>query len=767
MAQRPVYISSSVINVNTTSATKVIILPVVSSIQGNSIIIRDATGTANTNFIYVSTQGLDRFDNGRSTIIMSNTYQAVKVVAYSNTNWAILQNYTQGYLVKNPQWIAVGQGPDSVSSILYSYDSLNWTKGTPTPFNGPIQTITNNGSNLWVLGGDDPSNKKLKYSSDGITWSSDTDIIDFTYGADGVIYDSNANKWFAVGTTLNSTGTILYSTDPSQGWTTINTGGFTKNIGTGITKGANIYVATGGSHERTGSIQNSTDGSNWFNSVSGGFSTSGVYQGNAVATNGSQWIATGRAAISTGSILNSSDGLNWTNAVSGGFPAINPVIKWVATGNGDGVIPTSTMKYSLDGLNWSNIVSGGFQSQAIGIAFGGSNIWVAGGVSQISPQGTIQYSGNGSNWSNVNSGGFSLGYDIDGNFKGGQGMGFAFGNNIWVATGLGNVTILYSLDGKNWNDAQTGYFPDIGYNIAYNNTTNLWVAAGENIAAVATLLYSGDGINWSNADSGGFDNGGGFYNGNGVLASDNLWIATGRGSTRETSILTSTDGKNWIPVTTGGFDDGAQFVGKAVAYNGLNLYVAAGNSSNARGTLQYSGNGTNWSNANSGGFDTGYANDIAYNGSLWIATGTGVLGTTILYSGDGSNWSNVTSGSFLDLTVGVAYNPLGPTAEGTSVAWANDKWIATGVGTGSTTSVLYSGDGSNWSNIPTGGFSNSVGYGISNINRRSFALGSSSASTNTIITSSDGITWSNVTSGGFNGFPGSAISYKRWTSSSN
>jgi hypothetical protein len=111
---------------------------------------------------------------------------------------------------------------------------------------------------------------------------------------------------------------------------------------------------------------------------------------------------------------------------------------------------------------------------------------------------------------------------------------------------------------------------------------------------------------------------------------------------------------------------------------------------------------------------------------------------------------------------------LGPTAEGKSVAWANDKWIATGVGIDSQTSVLYSYDGLTWSNIDAGGFSNSVGYGTSNINHQSFALGTSvSDPTNTIITSSDGITWSNITSGGFNGFPGSAISYKRWTTSSN
>ena len=763
MAQRPVYISSSVINVNTSTTSKVIILPVVSSIQGNSIIIRDATGTANTNYIYLSTQGLDRFDNGRSTLIMSNSYQAVKVVAYSNINWAILQNYTQEYLVKNPQWIAVGQGSNSRSSILYSFDSLNWTTGVSTVFNGPIQTITNDGSNLWVLGGADPSNKKLKYSSDGRTWNSDTGIVDFTVGANGVIYDSNAKKWFAVGATATSTGTIVYSTNPRQGWSTINTGGFTSSIGTGITKGSNIYVATGVSRQTTGTIQNSTDGSNWFNSVSGGFSTSGVFQGNAVAYNGSnRWIATGKAATSTGSILNSSDGLNWSSATSGGFPPIISYIIqniWVATGVAGS--PTATIKYSLDGLNWSNAVSGGFTGplDRSGVAFGGSNLWVAAG-SSTSPEGTVQYSGNGSNWSNAISGGFNNNI----------GTSVAFGNNQWIATGNGNGGIIYSGDGKNWVNVLSGTFASgNGNSVAYRQATNRWVAAGESSSQEGSLLYSGDGTNWSNANSGGFDNGGGVYLGNGIVGAPGLWVAVGWGSSQTTSILRSTDGCNWSSATSGGFTFG---FGVSVAYNGSNLYVAAGDSSSQQGTLLYSGDGANWSNANSGGFQGLFGTGVAYSGSLWIATGEGGAGTTILYSGNGSNWSNVISGAFPVTGRAVGYGGSGQTAgqtaaEGKSVAWANNKWIATGVGTGSTTSVLYSGDGLSWSNIPTGGFSNGVGYGISNINSQSFALGSSSASTNTIITSSDGISWSNITSGGFNGFPGSAISYKRWTTSSN
>ena len=234
-----------------------------------------------------------------------------------------------------------------------------------------------------------------------------------------------------------------------------------------------------------------------------------------------------------------------------------------------------------------------------------------------------------------------------------------------------------------------------------------------------------------------------------------------------------------MPSVSGGFPVSYGFaIGLGIAY-GNGLFVAAGAGTDPTTTLLYSTDGSNWQNAVSVGFNQNAGLSVAYNDTLalWVAAGSASPNSNgLLYSGDGSNWSDAASGGFSLYGSAVQSGfvtqeppppPLGPIAEGKSVAWANDKWIATGVGVDSQTSVFYSYDGLTWSNIPIGGFSNGVGYGASNINRQSFALGSSSDPTNTIITSSDGITWSNVTSGGFNGFPGSAISYKRWTTSSN
>jgi hypothetical protein len=112
-------------------------------------------------------------------------------------------------------------------------------------------------------------------------------------------------------------------------------------------------------------------------------------------------------------------------------------------------------------------------------------MFVAGGDSD-SASSTIQYSLNGSNWSPAVTGGFNGNY-------GGLGVDVAFGNNRWVAVGLGESTIQYSIDGSNWLPAQVSGFDQIPLKISYNNST--WVAHGSN-----QIIYSKNGSNWSSSN---------------------------------------------------------------------------------------------------------------------------------------------------------------------------------------------------------------------------------------------------------------------------
>ena len=92
------YISSSVVNVNTSDTSKIVMLPPASTIQGVPITIRDWSGLAATNPIYVSTQLNDLMDNHASTIVLDRAYQSFRVVPYDTTHYAITANYTEGLM---------------------------------------------------------------------------------------------------------------------------------------------------------------------------------------------------------------------------------------------------------------------------------------------------------------------------------------------------------------------------------------------------------------------------------------------------------------------------------------------------------------------------------------------------------------------------------------------------------------------------------------------------------------------------------------------
>jgi hypothetical protein len=86
-----------VINVDTTTTAKILMLPTSSTIQGIPLIIRDSAGMTNANStIWISTQRFDLMDGYASTIQLTNGYQSFKVVPYSTTRYAITLNYTNG-----------------------------------------------------------------------------------------------------------------------------------------------------------------------------------------------------------------------------------------------------------------------------------------------------------------------------------------------------------------------------------------------------------------------------------------------------------------------------------------------------------------------------------------------------------------------------------------------------------------------------------------------------------------------------------------------
>ena len=188
-------------------------------------------------------------------------------------------------------------------------------------------------------------------------------------------------------------------------------------------------------------------------------------------------------------------------------------------------------------------------------------------------------------------------------------------------------------------------------------------------------------------------------------------------STFESIYYSFDNALNWSPSRTGGF-----MVGNDVAWNGR-MWVAVGemgsingtaNHGTASSTIQYSLDGSNWRSINSGGFaapvtnaaaSRGYAGGtgIAWNGSIWVATGEGSNTTdfksTIQFSTDGSNFFAANSATgFVDTGASNLNVTFRPTWNGRM--WLAGRSATSNAGAGNTTNnACYSYDGSNWTTL--------------------------------------------------------------------
>lgn len=91
------YISSSVTAVDTSTQSKIIMLPpALETLEVRPLMILDRTGNASVSSIYLSTQLNTFMDGGTSTIVMNVDFQCLNLIPYSTTRYAITTNYTQG-----------------------------------------------------------------------------------------------------------------------------------------------------------------------------------------------------------------------------------------------------------------------------------------------------------------------------------------------------------------------------------------------------------------------------------------------------------------------------------------------------------------------------------------------------------------------------------------------------------------------------------------------------------------------------------------------
>ncbi len=457
-----------------------------------------------------------------------------------------------------------------------------------------------------------------------------------------------------------------------------------------VAHNGNRYVAVG----QKGAIVTSSDGQNWQ------LQPPVTYQDiRAIAWNGSLFVAVGAQATNR-EILTSPDGINWTSRSfpdyvhlfdvtwgNGQFIAVGAQgkafassdgITWTSTGNfsltdtfndieWDGsrfllVTKSGTLYLSTDGSTWTKASTGYFPKAA---ASNGSRIVAVG-----SPDTIIFSDDDGATWSTI----------VDPDL--GDLRDILWDGNQFIAVGS---TLFYSSDGENWTAAASD---------AEGFTMNSLAPAAGGFVAVGkggVILTSGDGQSWQRQGS--------------SLADKNLSAPLWDGSrfvVIESSrhVLTSSDGLNWQAQAINQPDpdffhfqelayDGSRYVAisgargiytstdlinwtrasmerlQAVIHDG-SQFIAVG-----RTGIYSSSDGETWQQVHA----ADNLNDIAWNGSVYIAVGVGVSGgERILRSTDGQNWTGVTPSG-----TGSLY----------AVAWGNNRFVATGMAG----SILVSTDG--------------------------------------------------------------------------
>jgi len=642
---------------------------VTTSVQGKSV---SWTGT---NWLLAN-------NNNPQQVIVSGGLSITNPLAYSydSTNWTatggsnLLINSVNSIVWNGSLWVAVTTAANVLAggnTVIYSNNGFNWTGGGNI-FGGQANVITWNG-NIWLMGGYAPQFGNIYISNNGINWtpikniyqSIKTVLWNGTYwlttgpyppigaAAFPQIWYTAPNSILVTGGSYNAAlWAVCYSID-GKNYTGVTN--FTNNV-RGIAWNGSLWVMV------ASSFYTSSNGSTWT------IAANSLITGYGVAWNGTIWVAVGSG--STG-IAYSTNGSNWTVVTN-----INKIFQtsgygvawgngmWIAVGTGGNIFARS-----LDGLNWTGLGGGGIFTTGYTVAWGGT-VWVAGGVGSY----ILAYSYNGINWTGSNS---SLSTTI---------YGVTFNGASFMAVGVGNTSnsMVISNDGINWTGLGNGNM-NPSYGVCWTGLA--WVICGVGTAITfdtKTYFFS----------SGAYQN----------LAT--YCVAYGFITTAYNALLNYTTDAllNWTTTTINRI-----YQIYAFSYSSSSLTLAGGaalfspspsfvwTSSPAGFNMAYSINGgISWT-----GFNNPvilFIQSIAWNGSLWIAVGSG--GNSIAKSSVGtSQWTGIANSTSIFIV-------------GNKVIWNGTIWIATGSGGNVLATSI---DGTTWNGVSKNTFSQSgntvaVGY---------------------------------------------------------
>lgn len=268
----------------------------------------------------------------------------------------------------------------------------------------------------------------------------------------------------------------------------------------------------------------------------------------------------------------------------------------------------------------------------------------------------------------------------------------AIKNSKTIITGRGyggdqnvlSTTRDITVDSPEWigNPYGTGTFTNYGWSGVWNGS--MFIAVGRSTSSSGySILRSYDGVHWTVcSDAPHTSNNYGWYRG--ICWDGAQFVAVGYylGSN---PVVTSPDGITWTG-HTGAFSQ----QGNAIAWDG-SQYVAVG--VGTAGTIRYSSDALTWYTGTGVTFPSSSGGMAAcWNGSLWVIGGQAGSGANVMaYSSDGQAWTGIAKAGFIGNYVdGIAWNGSVFVAVGTGVA-----------GGGNDYSIGYSSDGMSWTGIAT------------------------------------------------------------------
>ena len=175
---------------------------------------------------------------------------------------------------------------------------------------------------------------------------------------------------------------------------------------------------------------------------------------------------------------------------------------YVACGNNhDDLTFTNTghIQWSMDGKSWYNsYTSLPYDNYRNRVQFN-NGLWHCVGNAPSDAYYSILWSIDGKTWNPANNNGANPFTGV-----GGQPIGIAFGNGVWVVSGntVGSSlnSILWSIDGSNWNPAATvSWSQPSAADILFNGTQFIALVAGGINASASNLAKSTDGSNWTSS----------------------------------------------------------------------------------------------------------------------------------------------------------------------------------------------------------------------------------------------------------------------------